>query len=269
MAALLAKRLRLPAARWPWSTTAPTRLITRVARHRRRDQPARHHRLQHPPARPPRPHQGGPLASRDGEAEVFEAEALETSPLVGKPLREVTVRRRRDRRRRRARRRGDHAARRHRDPGARPRRAGRAQRHGASGSSSCSPCGSTISEQPMTDRPRRHDPHRLRQRPLPADRRARRSRSRTAASSSPTASTRSIKALGGRLCDLERHLDRLRALAGGPGASACRRSRAALAAVIARGAAPQPAARCAVYLQVDRGIAPRNHLFPKRRSRRR
>ncbi len=67
---------------------------------------------------------------RDGEAEVFEAEALETSPLVGQPLREARLPSRRAGRRDRARRRGDHAARRHRDPRARPRDRGGARRGG-------------------------------------------------------------------------------------------------------------------------------------------
>ena len=70
---------------------------------------------------------------RDGEAEVFEAEALETSPLVGQPLRDARLPSGVHRRRDRARRRGDHAARRHRDPGARPGGRGGARGGGQEG----------------------------------------------------------------------------------------------------------------------------------------
>ena len=70
----------------------------------------------------------------------------------------------------------------------------------------------------------------------------------------------------GRLCDLDRHLDRLdRSLAAlrdpvpdvarGPGA------------VILRESLRRNGLRdAAVYVQVDRGVAPRNHLFPKQRA---
>ena len=128
---------------------------------------------------------------RDGEAEVFEAEALETSPLVGQPLREARLPGGVHRRRDRARRRGDHAARRHRDPGARPRGRGGARRGGQEGREAVRGAASTISEPAASAHGEQRDgTHRLRQRPLPAARRARRSRSRTAATSSPTASTR-------------------------------------------------------------------------------
>jgi D-alanine transaminase len=71
-----------------------------------------------------------------------------------------------------------------------------------------------------------------------------------------------VKALGGQLCDLERHLDRLqRSLA----ALSIRApmSRAALAGIMREVLRRNHLANAAVYVQVNRGVAPRNHLFPK------
>ena len=71
-----------------------------------------------------------------------------------------------------------------------------------------------------------------------------------------------VKALGGRLCDLERHLDRLeRSLAALR--SRCRSRGRALRGIIREVLRRNALADAAVYLQVDRGVAPRNHLFPK------
>ena len=71
-----------------------------------------------------------------------------------------------------------------------------------------------------------------------------------------------IKVLGGRFCDLERHLDRLqRSLAAleiappMPGG--------ALVSVLAETLRRNRLSDALVYLQITRGTAPRNHLFPK------
>lgn len=70
-----------------------------------------------------------------------------------------------------------------------------------------------------------------------------------------------IKCLGGHICDLERHLNRLeRSLAAL--AIAMPMSRAALRTVIAQTLRRNALRDALVYLQVDRGVAPRNHLFP-------
>ena len=70
-----------------------------------------------------------------------------------------------------------------------------------------------------------------------------------------------IKCLGGRPCDLERHLDRLeRSLAAL--AIPMPVSRRALDAIIAQTLRRNRLRDALVYLQVDRGVAPRNHLFP-------
>ena len=70
-----------------------------------------------------------------------------------------------------------------------------------------------------------------------------------------------IKCLGGRVCDLERHLSRLeRSLAAL--AIPMPASRRALAAIIAQTLRRNGLRDALVYLQVDRGVAPRNHLFP-------
>lgn len=70
-----------------------------------------------------------------------------------------------------------------------------------------------------------------------------------------------IKCLGGRICDLERHLNRLeRSLAAL--AIAMPMSRAALRTIIAQTLRRNSLRDALVYLQVDRGVAPRNHLFP-------
>ncbi len=69
-----------------------------------------------------------------------------------------------------------------------------------------------------------------------------------------------IKCLGGRLCDLERHLNRLeRSLAAL--AIPMPVSRRALRAIIAQTLRRNQLRDALVYLQVDRGVAPRNHLF--------
>jgi D-alanine transaminase len=70
-----------------------------------------------------------------------------------------------------------------------------------------------------------------------------------------------IKRVGGRLCDLERHLDRLeRSLAAL--AIAMPVSRAALITVIRETLRRNPVRDALIYLQVDRGVAPRHHLCP-------
>ncbi len=70
-----------------------------------------------------------------------------------------------------------------------------------------------------------------------------------------------IKCLGGRPRDLERHLNRLeRSLAGL--AIAMPVSRRALRTIIAETLRRNGLREALVYLQVDRGEAPRNHLFP-------
>jgi D-alanine transaminase len=72
-----------------------------------------------------------------------------------------------------------------------------------------------------------------------------------------------IKVLGGQLCDLARHLDRLeRSL----GALEIARpmTRYALVAVLREILRRNRLGNALLYLQVTRGTAPRNHLFPKR-----
>lgn len=71
-----------------------------------------------------------------------------------------------------------------------------------------------------------------------------------------------VKVIRGRFCDLERHLDRLaRSL------DAVRitipMSRRALTLVMRETLRRNGLADALVYVQVDRGVAPRNHLFPK------
>lgn len=71
-----------------------------------------------------------------------------------------------------------------------------------------------------------------------------------------------VKVLDGRWCDLDRHLDRLeRSLAAL--AIAMPMSRAALTLVLARTLRRNGLRDALAYLQVTRGVAPRNHLFPK------
>ncbi len=71
-----------------------------------------------------------------------------------------------------------------------------------------------------------------------------------------------VKALGGRLRDLERHLDRLeRSLSSL--AIPMPTSRAALRTILAEVLRRNALADALVYVQVDRGVAPRQHLFPK------
>ncbi len=72
-----------------------------------------------------------------------------------------------------------------------------------------------------------------------------------------------VKVVRGRAVDLERHLDRLeRSLA--ELRIRLPVGRAALKTVIAELLRRNRLADAAVYLQVDRGVAPRNHLFPAR-----
>lgn len=71
-----------------------------------------------------------------------------------------------------------------------------------------------------------------------------------------------VKVVDGRLCDLDRHLDRLgRSL--GALAIPWPMSRAALVAVIRATLRRNHLRQALVYLQVDRGVAQRNHLFPR------
>jgi D-alanine transaminase len=69
-----------------------------------------------------------------------------------------------------------------------------------------------------------------------------------------------VKVLGGRFCDLDRHLDRLerslRALA-----IPTPMARGALAAVMRETLRRNGLANAVVYVQVNRGVAPRNHLY--------
>jgi D-alanine transaminase len=72
-----------------------------------------------------------------------------------------------------------------------------------------------------------------------------------------------IKVLGGRLCDFERHLDRLqRSLAAIEIAPPM--SRRALVSVMGETLRRNRLSDALLYLQITRGSAPRNHAFPKR-----
>lgn len=72
-----------------------------------------------------------------------------------------------------------------------------------------------------------------------------------------------IKVLGGRPRDLERHLDRLtRSLAALDLAPPM--PRRALESVLHETLRRNPLADALLYIQITRGVAPRNHLFPKR-----
>jgi D-alanine transaminase len=71
-----------------------------------------------------------------------------------------------------------------------------------------------------------------------------------------------IKVLRGRFCDLERHLDRLqRSLAALEIAPPM--TRRALGSVLGETLRRNRLADALVYLQISRGTAPRNHVFPK------
>ena len=71
-----------------------------------------------------------------------------------------------------------------------------------------------------------------------------------------------IKVVGGRVLDLERHLDRLeRSL--GELAIAMPTSRAALTQILKEALRRSRQADALLYIQVGRGVAPRNHAFPK------
>ena len=72
-----------------------------------------------------------------------------------------------------------------------------------------------------------------------------------------------IKVLGGRPRDLERHLDRLRAR-WTPSTSAPPMPRRALESVLHETLRRNRIPDALLYVQVTRGVAPRNHLFPKR-----
>jgi len=75
-----------------------------------------------------------------------------------------------------------------------------------------------------------------------------------------------IKCRDGETRDLERHLDRLeRSLASLR--MAMPTSRAALRAIIRETLRRNPLGKAIVYIQVSRGTAPRNHLFPKPATR--
>lgn len=70
-----------------------------------------------------------------------------------------------------------------------------------------------------------------------------------------------IKCVGGRICDLDRHLDRLdRSLAAL--AIPWPTSRRALVTVIREALRRNRLRDALIYLQIDRGAAPRNHLYP-------
>jgi D-alanine transaminase len=72
-----------------------------------------------------------------------------------------------------------------------------------------------------------------------------------------------IKVLGGRACDLERHLDRLgRSLAALDIAPPM--TRRALESVLFETLRRNRLTDALLYVQITRGAAPRNHLFPKR-----
>lgn len=71
-----------------------------------------------------------------------------------------------------------------------------------------------------------------------------------------------IKVLGGRLCDLDRHLDRLRRSLAALAIPAPM-TRAALQSVLGETLRRNRLRTALLYLQVTRGTAPRNHLFPK------
>ena len=70
-----------------------------------------------------------------------------------------------------------------------------------------------------------------------------------------------IKSLGGRPCDLDRHLNRLERSLAALGI-AMPVSRRALKTIIGQTLRRNGLRDALVYLQVDRGAAPRNHLFP-------
>ncbi|MEK0081522.1 D-amino-acid transaminase [Benzoatithermus flavus] len=71
-----------------------------------------------------------------------------------------------------------------------------------------------------------------------------------------------VKVLNGRFCDLDRHLARLeRSLAAL--SIPMPMSRAALAAVMRETLRRNALSTAIVYVQINRGVAPRNHLFPE------
>lgn len=71
-----------------------------------------------------------------------------------------------------------------------------------------------------------------------------------------------VKVMGGRLCDLDRHLDRLeRSLEALRIAMPA--SRGALVQIMREALRRNGLKDALVYVQIDRGVAPRNHAFPK------
>src|SRR4051794_22503686 len=71
-----------------------------------------------------------------------------------------------------------------------------------------------------------------------------------------------IKVMGGVPCDLDRHLDRLeRSLAAV--AIAMPVSRPVLVGVVEETLSRNGLREASAYIQVGRGVAPRNHLFPR------
>jgi D-alanine transaminase len=71
-----------------------------------------------------------------------------------------------------------------------------------------------------------------------------------------------VKSVNGRICDLERHLDRLdRSLTAL--AIPWPTSRRALVTVIREALRRNGLREALIYLQIDRGVAPRNHVFPR------
>lgn len=71
-----------------------------------------------------------------------------------------------------------------------------------------------------------------------------------------------VKVLGGRFCDLDRHLDRLGRSLAALGI-AWPMPRRALAGVMRETLRRNGLRQAVVYVQVDRGVAPRNHLIPR------
>ena len=90
----------------------------------------------------------------------------------------------------------------------------------------------------------------------------RRSMSRTAAISSPTASTRSARCRGGRLVDERRHMARLERSLERAAHRACRCRARRSASCCARPSRRNRVRDGIVYLQVTRGVARRDHAFP-------
>ena len=97
MAGLLAKRLGCRRS-LALVNNSTYNLINRLDRRRRRGQPARHHRLEHPPACPPRPDQGGARDRRRRGRGLRGRGARRRRSWSASPLREARFAGRRDRR---------------------------------------------------------------------------------------------------------------------------------------------------------------------------